>query len=69
MHVMFIRNMANVPWWGEHLNKNVKSNVFMQRGDSFSVIYIDYLSRLGVDAESSNFMQENRRNKSFQKVC
>jgi hypothetical protein len=30
MHVMFIRNMANVPRWGEYLNKNVKSNVFMR---------------------------------------
>ena len=69
MHVMFIRNMANVPWWGEYLNKNVKSNVFVWGVNTFSVIYIDYLSRLGVDAESSNFMQENRRNKSFQKVC
>jgi len=50
-------------------DKNVKSNVFMRGINSFSVLYIDYLSRLGVDAESSNFMQENKRNKSFQKVC
>jgi len=41
----------------------------MQRGDSFSVIYIDFFQWLSIDAGSSNFMQENRRNKSFQKVC
>ena len=69
MHVMLIRNMINLLRWSEYLNKNVKSNVFMRGINSFSVLYIDYLSRLGVDAESSNFMQENKRNKAFQKVC
>ncbi|PZQ86239.1 MAG: hypothetical protein DI542_14690 [Acinetobacter johnsonii] len=66
---MFIRKMINLSRWSEYLNKNVKSNVFMQEIDSFSVIYIDFFSRLSIDTGSSNFMQENRRNKSFQKVC
>jgi len=69
MHVMFIRKMINLSRWSEYLNKNVKSNVFMQEIDSFSVIYIDFFSRLSIDTGSSNFMQENRRNKSFQKFC
>ena len=38
MHVMFIRKMINLSRWSEYLNKNVKSNVFMQEIDSFSIL-------------------------------
>jgi len=34
--------------------------MFFMRGiNTFSVIYIDFFSRLSIDAGSSNFMQEN----------